>query len=417
MTVKRSHERWLRWVTHDYGRPKPDRTATPLTITTSVGGMLGGHLRVKRDADRAWRRAEGRIAEGRFLDVRSGRQTFQRYVEGVWLPHHPMEPTTRQGYAYIVGKHLLPEFGRMRMAEILLSATAEIFRRRRHLPTDIRVFLGTLHANGASAATVQRCKTVLGAIFTTALADSVVFLHPCRGVKGPAVGRTPVRILIPAELNRLRDVLPDDRWRLWLDTAIETGAWWGELAELRASDVNCGARSPCYRSYSARTAAALPPPSMASSWSSPTPRTATSASCDSLPRLPCALPTTSPTRGSARMISCSRSKPTPLLTRPATRTRMPPARRRQHRTLVQATSTAGLAPTPTMGAAASRVVRYRASRRAAGKDRPPVPHPEGDPHLSRHWFRKQIWNPGNTAAGLVPLACRCMIYAIPMLRG
>jgi integrase-like protein len=156
-----------------------------------------GTFAQRRDADRAWRRAEGRIAEGRFLDVRSGRQTFQRYVDVVWLPHHPMQPTTRQGYGYIIGKHLLPEFGRMRMAEIL--------------PTDIRIFLGTLLANGATAATVQRCKTVLGAIFTTAMADGVTFLHPVRCVKGPAVGRTPVRILTPAELNRLLAALPDDQ--------------------------------------------------------------------------------------------------------------------------------------------------------------------------------------------------------------
>lgn len=154
--------------------------------------------------------------------MHSSRQTFHRYVEGIWLPHHAMAPTTRQGYTYIIGKHLTPYFGRMRMAEIL--------------PTDIRTFLGTLAGNGATAATVQRCKTVLGAIFTTALADGVVFLHPCRGIKGPAIGRTPVRILIPVELDRLLAVLPADLWRLWLDTAVETGARWGELAELRASD-------------------------------------------------------------------------------------------------------------------------------------------------------------------------------------
>ncbi|MCI2423839.1 hypothetical protein MOQ72_41185 [Saccharopolyspora sp. K220] len=45
----------------------------------------------KRDADRAWRRAEAEIAEGRFVDLASGRQRFQRYVTEIWLPNHTIE--------------------------------------------------------------------------------------------------------------------------------------------------------------------------------------------------------------------------------------------------------------------------------------------------------------------------------------
>lgn len=54
----------------------------------------------KRDADRAWRRAEAGITEGRFLDLTSGRQRFDRYVSEAWLPGHVMEANTRQGYEY-----------------------------------------------------------------------------------------------------------------------------------------------------------------------------------------------------------------------------------------------------------------------------------------------------------------------------
>ena len=141
-------------------------------------------------------RAEAKVADGRFIDVRSGRQKFERYVVGIWLPTHPVEPSTRQAYAYIIGKHLLPEFGRRRMAEIL--------------PGHIRTFLQRLLDDGVSAYTVQRCKTVLGAIFTTALADEVVSLHPCRGTKGPMRPRRPLRVLTPAEFDTVQALLPDE---------------------------------------------------------------------------------------------------------------------------------------------------------------------------------------------------------------
>lgn len=348
-----------------------------------------GTFAQKRDADRAWKRAEGRIAEGRYLDVRSGRQTFHRYVEGVWLPHHAMAPTTRQGYAYIIGKHLLPEFGRMRMTEIL--------------PTDIRVFLGTLLADGVTAATVQRCKTVLGAIFTTALADGVVFLHPVRCVKGPAVGRTPVRILTPGEFDRLLAVLPDDRWRLWLDMAVETGARWGELAELRAGDLSPGTRTLTI----ARNLLELQPPFHPEHGQflvKPYPKNRDFR----ILRLTLALAArltdyiADQGLGPQDLLFSRRSDATAAHGTAGTDTqagppRSVPAAAREH---------GKIGTYANHGCRCERCraayARYRASRRAEGKDRPPVPRPEVDPHVSRHSFRKQVWYPANAAAGLVP---------------
>jgi hypothetical protein len=38
----------------------------------------------KKDADKAWQRAEAKVAEGRLGDPGRGRQTFQDYVEKIW---------------------------------------------------------------------------------------------------------------------------------------------------------------------------------------------------------------------------------------------------------------------------------------------------------------------------------------------
>ncbi|MBQ0928669.1 tyrosine-type recombinase/integrase [Saccharopolyspora endophytica] len=182
----------------------------------------------KRDAERAWRRAEAETTEGRFVDLASGRQRFGRYVTDTWLPNHTIELNTRQGYEQIITKYLLPGFATMRMNEIL--------------PTHIRDHLRQLADDGATAHTLARCKTVLSAIFTTALNDRIVVFHPCSGVTTPAVPKRPLRILTPAEYDALHAALAAARWQLLADLALETGIRWGELAELRTHDLHPASR-------------------------------------------------------------------------------------------------------------------------------------------------------------------------------
>jgi integrase len=177
----------------------------------------------KKDADRAWQRAEAKIAEGRLGDPGRGRQTFQAYVE-VWLPGHQVEATTRQSYTYSLYKHLMPEFGPMRMIDIL--------------PEHVRSWVAKLKDAGVTPVTIRYNKVLLSAIFTTALNDQVVFLHPCRGVKTPTVPQKPRAIITPEQFGRVYQALPDDTMRLLAETKIETGLRWGELTELRVRDID-----------------------------------------------------------------------------------------------------------------------------------------------------------------------------------
>jgi hypothetical protein len=180
----------------------------------------------KTDSDKAWQREEVRIREGRAGDPVRGRQTFERYVTDVWLPNHVMEATTREGYAYSIDKHIIPWFGGMKMVEIL--------------PSDVREWVTDLtglrvtskHAEGneeeipaLSPATIRSLKNMLSAIFTIALNDQVIFLHPCKGVKTPTV---PVRP--PSARNSsIRSTTPCLRatsgsWRRWISRAGCAGA-------------------------------------------------------------------------------------------------------------------------------------------------------------------------------------------------
>jgi integrase len=178
----------------------------------------------KKDADKAWQRAEAKIAEGRLGDPGRGRQTFQAYVEQVWLPHHEIEATTRQSYTYSIYKHLMPEFGPMRMIDIL--------------PEHVRTWVARLKDAGITPVTIRYIRVLLSAIFTTALNDQVVFVHPCRGVKTPTVPQKPRAIITPEQFGRVYEALPDETTRLLAETKIETGLRWGELTELRVRDID-----------------------------------------------------------------------------------------------------------------------------------------------------------------------------------
>ena len=187
-----------------------------------------GTFSSKKAADAAWHTAETKVGEGRMGDPARGRQTFRRYVEEEWLPHHVMELNTREGYTYSIYKHTMDTFGPMRMIEIM--------------PAHVREWVSDLIHAGVSPATIRLNKTILSAIFTTALNDQITSLHPCKGVKTPPIPPKPLRIVTPEEFDTFHSCLPDDQSRLLVETGIESGLRWGELAELRRKDIDIRSR-------------------------------------------------------------------------------------------------------------------------------------------------------------------------------
>ena len=183
-----------------------------------------GTFERRKDSDHAWQEAEALQRTGRPGDPRAGRITFADYAVKQWLPHHVMEPTTREGYEYYIHRHLIPWFGQMRMSDIL--------------PTHVREWVSDMSTAGMTPATIRHVKIILSAIFTTALNDYVVVIHAGRGVKSPTVPIKEYRIVTPDEYSQLCRALPGDTARLFVETDIGSGLRWGELAELRPRDLN-----------------------------------------------------------------------------------------------------------------------------------------------------------------------------------
>jgi integrase len=206
---------------------KPRYTAVYVDLRGSE--RSAGTFASEKAANRAWQQAEVELRQGRVGDPTRGRQSFQRYVEEKWLPNHVLEPTTREKYTYYLGAHIFPGLGPMKMADIF--------------PEHIREWIAWMQREGRSAWTIQYCKSsILSSIFTTALNDQVTYIHPCRGVKIPSVPTTPRTIITPEQFDVLYAALPDADAQLLVETAIETGLRWGELAELRVGDVDLVSR-------------------------------------------------------------------------------------------------------------------------------------------------------------------------------
>lgn len=189
-----------------------------------------GTFATERAAKRAADRAEDDLAAGRIGDPRQGRQTLGTYVEDEWFPNHMLEVSSRETYRNRLRLYILPELSTMRMAEITSN--------------DLREWIVKLQGSdfNASPATIEKCKTIVDAIFTTAFHDKIIPLHPGRGVKTPPVPKRPRRIVTPEQYELVHDALPDEGMRMLVETDIESGLRWGELTELRRSDLDVTTR-------------------------------------------------------------------------------------------------------------------------------------------------------------------------------
>lgn len=183
-----------------------------------------GTFATKRAADKAWQDAEADSRAGRAGDPHAGRIRFKTYVEDIWFPNHVIEASTRESYRYNLNRHIVPWFGTMKMRDIM--------------PLHVGEWVTDLIAQEITPATIRHQRILLSAIFTTALNDSVVTLHPCKGVKTPTVPVKEYRILTPQEISALLAALPCDAARLLVEVAIEAGLRWGELTELHPVDLD-----------------------------------------------------------------------------------------------------------------------------------------------------------------------------------
>jgi integrase len=348
-----------------------------------------GTFATKKEAEKAGYAAEEAILAGRMSGAALGKLHFRRYVDEVWFPHHVIEPSTREGYRYTIDKHLMPFFGDMKTNAVL--------------PTHVREWVSERVAAGVSSATIRHTKIVLSAIYTTALNDGVVPLHPCRGVKTPTVPRKAFRIVTPEQFDTIYRAIPDDDSRLLVEVAIDSGLRWGELTELRAADLDPDSRIVTV----SRAVVMLNPkfhPTGDRFLVKPYPKNKLSR------RFKLSTPVANRI---AAHVKERNLQPGDLLFRqpePEAPPRLIPVPCKElgrtepnekGRTYPHATLSAYTAGKCRCDLCRTVFAAYRARRRACGEDGGLRPRTiDGDGHISRDWFRHSIWKPAVKAAGI-----------------
>jgi hypothetical protein len=135
-------------------------------------------------ANKAWQNAEAKASEGRLTPVRRGARRFGPFV-AEWFPRHPLEDRSRENYTLYLESLIVPYFTESRMIDIMSN--------------HIRDFVADMVAEGVPTSSIEYCLVILGAIFTAALKEGIVLMHPCRGVSAPPRAKKVRQIITPEE--------------------------------------------------------------------------------------------------------------------------------------------------------------------------------------------------------------------------
>jgi len=146
---------------------------------------------------------------------------------GTWIRHRNVKPRTRIEYESILDRLILGELGQI----ALRSLTPETVRAWYSGLGRVAVWRNS-HAYG-----------LLHAICGTAVRDGLLVVNPCQieRVMNPPTKREPV-ILTVAEVGLVAASVPDRFCALVL-IASWCGLRWGEVIELRRSDISAGCES------------------------------------------------------------------------------------------------------------------------------------------------------------------------------
>ncbi len=165
--------------------------------------------------------------------------TVREFAEA-WLAHRDLEDRSREHYAQLLRTHVFPAFGSVPVPSVT--------------PAAVR----TWHANlGKCTGPTARANAyaLLRTVMHTAVADDVIPSNPCR-VRGAGQSKR-VKKIVPAslaELEALTKAMPE-KYQLLVLLAAWCGLRFGELTELRRSDVDVTNGAVHIRRSVVRTAA------------------------------------------------------------------------------------------------------------------------------------------------------------------
>ena len=165
---------------------------------------------------------QGQVAGG--MPAVNQRTTIDAYLAG-WLEmvEPRLRPATLARYRGIVAYQLVPELGRIKLAQL---TTADVDRA-----------LARLLDSGLSPQTVSHCRAVLRTALNDAEKRGQVVRNVAKLSDAPKIPYQPPRILSPDAAWGVLAAIKDDQLRRLATVAVHTGLRQGELLGLRWQDV------------------------------------------------------------------------------------------------------------------------------------------------------------------------------------
>ena len=180
----------------------------PSTIRSSIG-----HLAL----------VEADLHRGAWADPKLGRITLAEWADRWQQTTTNLRPTTRDLYAYLLRRFLLPTFGAVPLSGIDVLT--------------VRSWLANLQAEHLSPSTVAKAYRLLSGILGAAVETGYLLRNPC-AVKGAGQERAPeMRFATVAQVAALADAI-NERYRALVLVAAYGGLRWGELVGLRVKRVD-----------------------------------------------------------------------------------------------------------------------------------------------------------------------------------
>jgi integrase len=177
----------------------------------------------KADAARYLATVEADLHRGLWADPKLGRITLAEWAKRWHATTTNLRPTTRDLYAYLLRRFLLPTFGKASLSSIDVLA--------------VRSWLAQLQDQGVSTSTRAKAYRLLSRILGAAVEAGYLPRNPC-AVKGAGQERAPeMRFATVTQVAALADAI-GPRYRALVLVAAYGGLRWGELVGLRVKRVD-----------------------------------------------------------------------------------------------------------------------------------------------------------------------------------
>ncbi|MDR7110921.1 integrase [Microbacterium trichothecenolyticum] len=178
-------------------------------------------FRTKREAENFLATVETSKLRGEWVDPARSRVRLSQVAEAWYDSKIRVKPTTRSGYRNSLDKHVLPEWGDVRIVDIDHA----------HVQSWIARLSTTL-----SASSTRQVYLVLSGALAYAVRDGRLARNVAANIELPRLSKSERRYLSHAQVHALADETGD--WSTLIRFLAYSGLRWGEAVALRPGDVD-----------------------------------------------------------------------------------------------------------------------------------------------------------------------------------